>query len=89
MSGPLLGVLPDVFYTRGRGVLGPGDALLLYTDGLIEVPGRDIEVGLDRLLGASERLVARGGFAGSAQRLVDEVAGAALDDRALVLVWRP
>lgn len=89
VSGPLLGVMSNVSYTRGRGILGPGDALLLYTDGVVEVPGRDIEVGLDRLLGAAERLVARGGFAGGAQRLVDEVAGAALDDRALVLVWRP
>jgi hypothetical protein len=88
VSGPLLGVLAEVSYDRGRGVLGPGDALLLYTDGLVEVPGRDIDVGLDRLLGAAERLVPQGGFAGGAARLVDEVAQGALDDRALVLVWR-
>jgi len=87
VEGPLLGVLPDVSYVQGRGMLGPGDALLLYTDGLVEVPGRDIEVGLDRLLGAAERLVLRG-FGGGAERLVDEVAAGALDDRALLLVWR-
>ncbi len=88
VEGPLLGVLPEVSYIQGRGMLGPGDALLIYTDGLVEVPGRDLDVGLDRLLGAAERLVLRGGFAGGAQRLVDEVAAGALDDRALLLVWR-
>lgn len=88
VEGPLLGVLPEVSYVQGRGLLGPGDAMLIYTDGLVEVPGRDIDVGLDRLLGAAERLVLRGGFSGGAERLVDEVAAEALDDRALVLVWR-
>lgn len=88
VTGPLLGVMQDVSYASGHGRLGPGDALLLYTDGVVEVPGRDIDVGLDRLLGAAERLVPRGGFAGGAERLVDEVARDAFDDRALVLVWR-
>ncbi|MDQ6873769.1 MAG: serine/threonine-protein phosphatase [Actinomycetota bacterium] len=88
VHGPLLGVFPEVSFVRGTGVLGQGDALLIYTDGLVEAPGRDIDVGLDRLLGAAERLVPRGGFGGGAERLVDEVAGGALDDRGLVLVWR-
>ncbi len=88
VTGPLLGVLPEVSYERDHGVLGPGDALLLYTDGLVESPGRDIDLGLDRLLGAAERLVPQGGFGGGADRLVDEVARGGTDDRALVLVWR-
>ncbi len=88
VDGPLLGVLPGVGYVQRRGRLAPGDALVMYTDGLVEVPGRDIEVGLDRLIGAAERLVPRGGFAGCAERLVDEVAPGALDDSALVLIWR-
>jgi len=88
VSGPLLGVMEEVSYSRGHGVLGPGDALLLYTDGVVEAPGRDIDVGLDRLLGAAERLVPRGGFAQGAERLVDEVAWDVSDDRAVLLVWR-
>ncbi len=86
-AGPLLGVLPGVDYDLERGVLRTGDALLLYTDGLIEVPGRDLAVGIDRLLGEAERLVPQG-FAGSLEALVDEVAPGAGDDRALVLLWR-
>ncbi|MFE1782549.1 SpoIIE family protein phosphatase [Streptomyces sp. NPDC059506] len=48
--GPLLGVLPDV--PRGSSVdpLPPGSTLLLYTDGLVERPGEDIDEGLARLL---------------------------------------
>ncbi len=57
----MLGVVPDL---RGaaseteRGVLQRGDALMLYTDGLVEAPGRDIDAGTDRLLGEAERMLA-------------------------------
>ena len=42
---------------------------LLYTDGLVEVPGRDLSVGIDKLLGEAERLVPRG-FTGGGEVLV-------------------
>jgi hypothetical protein len=86
-EGPLLGVLTEAEYKSSQGRLGTGDALLLYTDGLIEVPGRDISVGLDRLLGEAERLVTRG-FRHGARKLIDAVAKDVGDDRALVLIWR-
>ena len=86
-EGPALGLLPDVSYVLTTGTLRPGDALLLYTDGLVEVPGRDLSVGIDKLLGVAERLVTRG-FAGGGEVLVDEVALDASDDRGLVLLWR-
>jgi hypothetical protein len=87
-AGPALGLLPSVqSYDADRGVLRPGDALLLYTDGLVEVPGRDLTVGIDKLLGAAEHLVARG-FRGGADLLVDTVAPGGSDDRGLVLLWR-
>jgi anti-sigma regulatory factor (Ser/Thr protein kinase) len=38
--GTLLGVLPDPFVTDQRLELGRGDALVLYTDGVTEEPGR-------------------------------------------------
>jgi len=86
-EGPALGLLADVEYTSARGVLRPGDALLLYTDGLVEVPGRDLDVGIDKLLGEAERLVTRG-FTGGGEVLIENVAPAGADDRGLVLIWR-
>lgn len=86
-SGPALGILDDVAYPPTHGKLAPGDALMLYTDGLIELPGRDLAMGVDRLLGAAETLQTRG-FQGGADRVVDAVARKTNDDRALVLLWR-
>ncbi len=86
-AGPLLGVMWDAEYVGERGRLRPGDALLLYTDGLIEAPGQDITVGIDRLLGEAERLVPRG-FRHGARRLVDAVGVGQSDDRAILLLWR-
>lgn len=86
-EGPLLGVFPDAKFVSERGHLGRGDALLLFTDGLIETPGRDISVGIDKLLGEAERLVTKG-FRHGAKKLIDRVAAAHHDDRAVVLIWR-
>lgn len=85
-EGPVLGLIDDAEFTTVHGVLRPGDALLLYTDGLVETPRRDIELGIDRMLGQAERLL-RGTFEGGADRLVDAL-GSENDDRALVLVHR-
>jgi hypothetical protein len=85
--GPILGVLTDANYEATRGRLEYGDGLMLFTDGLIEQPGQDLSVGLDRLLGAAETLQTKG-FASGALRIVDAVARKTNDDRALVLVWR-
>lgn len=85
--GPLLGVLDEPDFPVHTGRLEPGDALLLYTDGLVETRGRDIDLGIDRLIGAAER-VATHAFAGGAARILDGVRAGEGDDRALVLVWR-
>jgi hypothetical protein len=86
-EGPALGLLVDVDYRGVKGTLRPGDALLLYTDGLVEVPGRDLDVGIDKLLGEAERLVTRG-FTGGGELLIENVAPAGADDRGLILLWR-
>lgn len=85
--GPVLGVVPDAVFEPDDGLLHQHDALVLYTDGLVEVPGADLGVGIDRLLGQAERLVPFG-FTGGAERLVAAVAPRSADDRAVVLVWR-
>ena len=90
--GIVLGVVPDL---RGaateteRGVLQRGDALMLYTDGLVEAPGRDIDAGTDRLLGEAERMLSSG-FKAGAPALVAALQRSApgADDCALVLLWR-
>ncbi len=54
-EGPVLGVTERLGFPRTRGVLGRGDALLLYTDGVIEVRNRDLHDGIDRMLGTASR----------------------------------
>lgn len=85
--GPVLGVIADATFPPERGRLDRNDALLLYTDGMVEIPGRELATGIDRLLGEAERLVPYG-FAGGADRLVTAAAPKAADDRGIVLVWR-
>lgn len=88
VHGPVLGVMDGVQFPAHEGRLDTGDALLFYTDGLVETPGRDLDLGIDRLMGEAERLVRRGGFKGGADRIVDALRSDESDDRALVLVWR-
>ena len=85
-TGAVLGLLPAAEFTTARGRLERGDSLLLYTDGMVEEPRRDLEMGLDRLLGEAEKLL-RGGVDGSAARLVEQL-GSRDDDRAVVVVHR-
>lgn len=86
-SGPVLGIPSDVRYERAHGVLGPGDALLIYSDGVIESPGRDLADGVDRMLGVAARAVVRDALA-----VADEVVSAApsgmSDDRAAFVLRR-
>jgi serine phosphatase RsbU (regulator of sigma subunit) len=53
--GPVLGPIRDATYTEGQVRLEPGDVLVMYTDGLIERPGRDIETGIS----GAQRLIER------------------------------
>ncbi|MEV8632586.1 PP2C family protein-serine/threonine phosphatase [Streptosporangium sp. NPDC051023] len=87
-KGVVLGVVPDLHCEPDRGMLRKGDALMLYTDGLIEQPGRDIDSGLDRLLGEAERLLPSG-FRSGAHNLVASMSAGHNDDCALILIWRP
>ncbi|MDQ1701033.1 MAG: hypothetical protein QOF57_285 [Frankiaceae bacterium] len=86
-SGVALGLLPAPSYSAETGRLRRGDAMLLYTDGLVEEPGRDLSIGIDRLMGAAESLISHG-FRGASDLLLQRVAQTANDDRALVFLWR-
>ena len=82
--GPILGLMDAAEFVVARGILGVDDAVLLYTDGMVEEPHRDIDLGLDRLMGEAESLL-RGTWDNAAHRLVAAV-GSANDDRAVVVV---
>ncbi len=58
--GPLLGVVPDAAFPRQGGRLDRGDALLLYSDGVIEARGHDLVDGVDRMLGVATMSVLGG-----------------------------
>ena len=85
-EGPILGLIDGATFEASSGVMRTGDALLLYTDGMVETRTRDIASGIDKMLGQAERLL-RGEFEGGATRLIDSL-GSRNDDRALLLVHR-
>lgn len=86
-QGPLLGVYDGAEFHGVKGTLNSGDVLLLFSDGMVEAPGRDLTEGMDRLMGEADRFVATG-FHGSAWRLIEAVAKDVNDDRALLVVCR-
>jgi sigma-B regulation protein RsbU (phosphoserine phosphatase) len=54
VGGPVLGVISEAEYEQASIALGPGDRLVLYTDGLTEArDAADEEFGEDRLLEAA------------------------------------
>ena len=86
LGGPVLGVVARPRFRTHSATMSPGDALMLYTDGMVETPGSDVELGIDRLMGVAERVVAtrRGG----AEAVLAGARTGDSDDRALVLVYR-
>ena len=82
--GPILGLVEDAEFEPVRGRLGDGDAVMLYTDGMVEDPRSDIDVGIGRLAAEARHQLALA-VDGSARRLVDQL-GSKDDDRCLVVV---
>lgn len=85
-GGPALGIVEAPVFGVHRGVLAPGDTVMLYTDGLVETPGADVELGIDRLMGEAERFIAT--RSGGADAVLNGVRAGDNDDRALILVHR-
>lgn len=82
--GPALGImqLPELTMTQGQ--LQPGDALLFYTDGVVETRHTDLDEGVAWLQREASRAIARG-FDGAAKRILSKVKGAD-DDRAVLIL---
>jgi len=85
-GGPALGIVEAPTFAVHEGVLEPGDTLMLYTDGLVETPGTDVELGIDRLMGEAERYIAT--RSGGADAVIAGVRAGDNDDRALLLLRR-
>ena len=84
--GTALGVLraPELHVSEGQ--LLPGEALLFYTDGVVEARGSHIDVGIAWLQRVALDAVGHG-FAGAARRIVAQVASGD-DDRAVLILSR-
>ena len=85
-TGTLLGVLDDVDLDDRSSQLGPGDALVLYTDGLTEVTAPRVwsRAHLDEAIGGARRRTARGIVEHLAAQAEAEAEGPPRDDLALL-----
>ena len=86
-QGPALGLLAGAGYPSIGGRLDRGDALLLFTDGLVESRWLDVWRGIDRLTGHADTLIARG-VDQVAARIAEALRAGTGDDRALVVIRR-
>lgn len=87
-TGTVLGVLPTLTGELDRDVLQPGEALFLYTDGVVEDRTRDIDTGTGRFKDTVEQLAADDNWPGLARQLIERVPTQAVDDRTVVLIRR-
>ncbi|WP_406076866.1 SpoIIE family protein phosphatase [Streptomyces virginiae] len=88
LEGNLLGASFDSVYVQDTLDLEPGDHLLLYTDGLIEIPGENMDRALDRLAVAAAE--AMGGDAPDAlARLLAALHPAGQDDVCVLDIHLP
>jgi len=85
--GTALGIAPDPELHLSAGLLRPGDALLFYTDGVIERRRSDIDAGIDWLRRVAQQDVRRRGFDGAARRILAKV-DRGDDDRAILILSR-
>ncbi|KIF06517.1 hypothetical protein PL81_07050, partial [Streptomyces sp. RSD-27] len=89
-GGVVLGVDPGASYPETELLLEPGAVLALYTDGLVEVPGADIDEGVERLRSVLASAARPAPLTETADRLVAEADERAdrPDDIALLLASR-
>jgi hypothetical protein len=85
--GMALGVIPEADFTPSKGRLRPGEALMFYTDGVIETSGRDLDDGIDWLRQVALQAVDARGFTGMPKRVLKKVPRGD-DDRAMLVLER-
>ncbi|OUC90289.1 SpoIIE family protein phosphatase [Streptosporangium minutum] len=87
-TDPLLGLLPDLPRSSAVEPLPPDGTLLLYTDGLVERPGEDIDEGLARLCRQAAALAGEP-LEMFCDALLSELAADGRDDIAMIAVRLP
>jgi hypothetical protein len=85
--GTALGVIDEPELHGSTGLLAPGEALMFYTDGVIERRRSDVDAGIAWLRGVAEQDVRRRGFDGAARRILSRV-NHGDDDRAVLILSR-
>jgi hypothetical protein len=85
--GMALGVIEEADFTPSRGRLRPGEALMFYTDGVIERSDRDLDEGIDWLREVALQAVDARGFTGMPRRILKKVPRGD-DDRAMLVLER-
>lgn len=84
--GPVLGIMEGVSFPRTRGNLAPGDALMFYSDGVIESRRHDLLEGTDRMLGVAAQAMVRRESVVNA--VVSQARSGEADDRAVFVIAR-
>lgn len=85
--GMALGVIEEADFTPSRGRLRPGEALMFYTDGVIETTDRDLDDGIEWLRDVALQAVDARGFTGMPGRVLKQVPRGD-DDRAMLVLER-
>ncbi|ANH39775.1 Phosphoserine phosphatase RsbP [Nocardioides dokdonensis FR1436] len=85
--GTALGVTAHGEAEPSRGRLAPGDALMFYTDGVVERPGEDIDDGIEWLRTTATDVHAESGMQSLARRVLRRVERGD-DDRAVLVLHR-
>lgn len=89
--GLLLGVFEqeESDYRRACGQLAPGDAIILYTDGVVEGPRGDLVAGTHQMLASAQTTMLSEDIFGAAERICARSAQlGGDDDRSAVVIWR-
>lgn len=84
--GTALGIAPDPELHLSAGLLRTGDALLFYTDGVVESREADLDAGIDWLRGVARQAMS-GGIDGTPRRIIRQV-DRGDDDRAVLILGR-
>jgi serine phosphatase RsbU (regulator of sigma subunit) len=84
--GTALGVTERPATDVTEGVLSPGEALMFYTDGVVEARGGDIDDGIHQLRSIAQEAIAIGFVGAPARILADLPRGE--DDRAVLILRR-